>query len=66
MNGYGDGVVPFARDLRDWRQVSNVKVKMNTEVRKYDEGERDRSEPLPDYDHRTRLLVVGAVVLDQA
>lgn len=30
----------------------------------YDGG--DRSGPLPDYDHRTRLLVVGAVVLDRA
>jgi hypothetical protein len=37
---------------------------MNTEVRRMMGG--DRSGPLPDYDHRTRLLVVWAVVLDRA
>ena len=37
-------------------------AKMNTEVMMGEIG----SGPLPDYDHRTRLLVVGAVVLDRA
>jgi hypothetical protein len=38
-------------------------AKMNTEGSMTG---RDKSGPLPDYDHRTRLLVVGAVVLDRA
>jgi hypothetical protein len=41
-----------------------AKKDMNTEVRGM-MGEY-RSGPLPDYDHRTRLLVVRAVVLDRA
>jgi hypothetical protein len=36
--------------------------KMNTEA----QSRRDRSGPLPNYDHLTRLLGVGAVVLDRA
>ena len=37
---------------------------MNMEVQSMMRG--DRSGPLPDYDHHTRLLVVRAVALDRA
>jgi hypothetical protein len=53
----------IARDLRDWRRVSS-EHKVNTEMR--NKKRIDRSGPLPDYDHHTHLLAVGAAVLDLA